>query len=146
MQEISKIQSISDIVTNSSSEVFLMSEGDANYYDSLENTGNCIHTEKIDWDWLEGRGLDEWEMICEFLDIDKGEISTYRESNNSWWFYGYWETPNKETWEAFLYSHKDEIEEKLIGLYLVEIEDHFKNVCDVLDSARSDSMWTESRH
>ena len=85
-------------------------------------------------------------MICEFLNIDKGEVSTYHENNKSWYNYGYWETPNKEAWKKFLNLHKDEIEEKLIGLYLVEIEDHFENVCDVLDSARSDCMWLESRH
>lgn len=51
MKFLTKIQSISDIITNSSFETFLMNERDANHYDSLDADG-CISvymvTEEMD--------------------------------------------------------------------------------------------------
>lgn len=53
------IKSFSDVITNSSSEVYVMHESDANYYNNLENTNDCVDIEKIDWDWVKTEGLYE---------------------------------------------------------------------------------------
>lgn len=47
MKRITKIQSVSDIITNSSFEVFVMSAEDANYYDELDTNG-CVSIERIE--------------------------------------------------------------------------------------------------
>ena len=49
---ITKIQSFSDVITNSSSSVFVMNETDANYYGDLAHTEGCIDVERITMDWL----------------------------------------------------------------------------------------------
>lgn len=144
MKFITKIQSFSDIITNSSSEVFLMNKTNAKYYYNLENTNGCISIEEITWDWLENHSW-EWEMICEYLDIDKNIIGEYHESQ-IWKGYGYWSGPEEENWLTFLNIYKDKIEEKIIGLYFVDIEDHFENAYEVTEEARDDSYWSDSRH
>ena len=39
---ITTIQSFTDVITNSSSSVFIMHEDDAHYYNRLDNTNGCI--------------------------------------------------------------------------------------------------------
>lgn len=145
MKLITKIQSVSDVITNSSSEVFLMNEASAEYYYHLEDTQGCVSIQKITWDWLQNNGSWEWEMVCEYLDIDKNVIGEYHESQ-TWRGYGYWDGPEEEDWLTFLDIYKDKIEEKLIGLYFVDIEDHFPNAHEVSDNARDDSYWSDYRH
>lgn len=129
------VQSISDIITNSSSEVFVMNENNAKYYDKLEDTNDCISISLINMDWVR-YNYDEWEMICKVCNLDINELSSYYRSLYT----------DQETWDVFIDLHKKEIEEKLIGLYWVDIEDHFPDSYDVCDSARSDSLWTDYRH
>ena len=81
-------------------------------------------------------------MICDHLDLDKNEISRF---NRDTW-YGYWDTPSEEDFKTFYDLHKDLINSELSGMYIVEIEDHFEDCCEVLDSARSNALWSESRH
>ena len=49
-------------------------------------------------------------------------------------------------WEVFCEEYKDVINEKLVGLYWVDIEDHFADACEVSEDARSDSKWSDYRH
>ena len=137
---ITKIQSFTDLITNSSSTVFIMREQDANYYDNLENTGNCIWITRIDMDWLHDN-IDEFEMVCNLLDIDPSEITT--QSDSKW---QYWEDPDKEVWDTFLDTHKEQIEDVFQDLYWVDIEDHFEDAYDVTNNAIDDAVWYESRH
>lgn len=144
MKLINGIQSISDVITNSSSEVFLMNKSTAEYYDNLPNTNGCISIKEITWDWLKDN-LWEWEMVCDYLNIDKGILGSYQESQ-IWKGCGYWNDPDEEDWLEFLNIYKDMINEKLIGLYFVEIEDHFSDACEVTEEARDDCYWTDYRH
>lgn len=151
---ITKILSISDVITNSSSEVFVMTEGNAKYYDNLENTDGCISIEPIDFDWI----LHGWEheLVIDMCELDKSEVFTFVENQTDkdhWWddFYngkrGHWTEPSREDWETFCELHKDEIM-KLVdkNLYFVDIEDHFADACDVTENARGDALWTDYRH
>ncbi len=128
------VQSISDIITNSSSEVFVMNKDNAEYYDKLEDTNDCITINLIDMDWVRDN-YDEWEMICRICNLDINELSSCCNPYI-----------DKEIWDIFIDLHKKEIEEKLIGLYWVDVEDHFHDSYDVCDSARSDSLWSDYRH
>lgn len=140
---ITKIQSFTDVITNSSSSVFVMHEFDANYYENLENTEDCVSVTPITFDWLT-HYPEEVEMVCDMLEISPTEVTIYTKA--SWGNYGWWETPDKEAWIAFLELHKDKIEEVFKDLYWVDIEDHFENAWDVTQEAHGDALWSESRH
>ena len=138
---ITKIQSFTDIITNSSSTVFVMSEFYADYYDGLEHTEGCIDVEKIDMDWLKNN-VYEFQMVCNLLDIDPSEITVW--GKHKYW--QGWETPNQEMWETFIELHKDQIEEVFKDLYWVDIEDHFEDALDVTEEASGDAIWSDYRH
>jgi hypothetical protein len=138
---ITKIQSFTDVITNSSSTVFVMSEFYADYYDKLENTEGCIDVEKIDMDWLKNN-VYEFEMVCDLLDIDPSEVTVW--GKHKYW--QGWETPDQEMWETFLELHRNQIEEVFKDLYWVDIEDHFENAWDVTEEASDDAIWSDYRH
>lgn len=144
MGTITKIQSVSDIITNSSSEVFVMAKQDAEYYEDLENTNGCVCITPITLDWiLSWDGREEWEMICSICELDRTEVQG--EYHKGEW-YSYYEGPDEETWETFVNLHKDVIEERMKDLYWVDIEDHFADCQEVNESARGDALWTDYRH
>lgn len=138
---ITKIQSFTDVITNSSSTVFVMSEFYADYYDKLEHTEGCIDVVKIDMDWMKNN-VYEFEMVCNLLDIDPSELTVW--GKHKYW--QGWETPDQEAWETFLELHKDKIEEVFKDLYWVDIEDHFENAWDVTEEASDDAIWSDYRH
>ena len=138
---ITKIQSFTDVITNSSSTVFVMHESNAKYYEQLEDTNGCISIERITMDWLLNNAY-EAEMVCDLLNVDISEIADWHDSK----YGGWWNTPDQETWEAFLELHKDEIDTVFEDLYWVDIEDHFADAYEVTRDACSDAKWCESRH
>ena len=149
MKDIVNIKSISNVITNSSSEVFIMNRDNAEYYHNLENTNGCISIEEITWDWIKYRGLYECNMIGEVCELDISLLESYS-------FYKFYDkifrdeswrgSPDNEDWLVFIDMFHDEIEKNLIGKYWVDIEDHFENAYDVTDSARSDCEWADYRH
>lgn len=140
---ITKIQSFTDVITNSSSTVFVMHEDDARYYEKLEGTEGCIYVSPITMDWLM-HNSDEFEMVLDLLNIPCSEITTYHKFNA--YYGGYWKTPDDSVWEAFLESHKEQIKEVFKDLYWVDIEDHFEDAYEVTEEAMSGAKWYESRH
>ena len=138
---IVKIQSYTDVITNSSSTVFVMNESDANYYLDLE-TDDSVSIQYISYDWVLDEGRYNAEMICDLLNEDISTISTFHDGK----WYSYWETPDEDVWEAFCESHREQIEEVFKDLYWVDIEDHFEDAGTVTKSAINDSLWYESRH
>ena len=138
---ITKIQSFTDVITNSSSTVFVMHESNAKYYEQLEDTNGCISIEPITFNWLLNNAY-EAEMVCDLLNVDISEIADWHDSK----YDGWWNIPDQETWEAFLELHKDEIDTVFEDLYWVDIEDHFTNAYEVTEEACDDARWYESRH
>ena len=136
---ITKIQSFSDVITNSSSSVFVMNETDANYYGDLDHTEGCIDVTLITLDWLHDR-IYEFEMVCDMLKVDPATITCKHPK------YGCWEDPDPETWHAFLELHKEQIKEVFKDLYWVEIEDCFEGAWEVTENAYDDAIWSDSRH
>lgn len=138
---ITKIQSFTDVITNSSSTVFVMDSHSANYYDQLEGTDGGITIEPITFNWLLNNAC-EAEMVCALLNVNMSEITDWHDSK----YGGWWNTPDKETWEAFLELHKEEIDTVFKDLYWVDIEDHFTNAYEITEEACYDARWYESRH
>ena len=138
---ITKIQSFSDVITNSSSSVFVMDREDATHYDELEQASGCVYVAKITLDWIKEHGY-EFELVCDIAELDKNEVSHYEEGR----WGGYWEDPDVEAWHSFVELHKDQLNDVFEDLYFVEIEDHFEDAWDVLEDARGDSIWHENRH
>ena len=136
---ITKIQSFSDVITNSSSSVFVMNETDANYYGDLAHTEGCIDVERITMDWLYDHRY-EFEMVCDMLKVDPETITTKIPKYNCW------DDPDPETWYAFLELHKEQIKEVFRDLYWVEIEDCFEGAYEVTENAYDDAIWSDYRH
>lgn len=96
MKFITRIQSIADLITNSSSEAFVM------------------------------RG----DLICNFLGIEPFDSCT----------------SSVEEWNEFVDVYIMPIIDKVEGFYVVDIEDHFADACEVTEEARSCSLASEYRH
>ena len=138
---IAKIQSFTDVITNSSSSVFVMEKFNADYYNDLENTCGCVTIDPIDILWLKQHSY-EAEMICAVAALDLGEVTTYE--TGRWG--GYWNDPDPEAWDSFVELHKEHLCETFRDLYFVEIEDHFEDAWGVIQDASSDALWSENRH
>ena len=147
-----KILSISDVITNSSSEVFIMNKDDVDYYRSFDN--GCISIEPISYTWILKSG--EYDAIIDLCNFDKSEVYTFEENpteEHNWYDdqyngkWGSWYKPSREDWEDFCARHKEDIM-KVVNqdLYFVDIEDHFEDAYDVIESARDDAIWYENRH
>ena len=139
---ITKIQSFTDVITNSSSSVFIMREDDALRYDNLENTSDCISIVPIDFTWVKEWGRGEVEAVMAILEMSPEVVTTWVNGK----YCSYWEDPDPEAWNTFVDMHEDLIKEKFRDLYWVDIEDHFEDAWDVTQDAIDDSLWYDSRH
>lgn len=129
------IKNISDVITNSSSEVFVMKKEDAGevaLFDKDNETYDCISIHKMDENWVRTQGSREAQMICDLLKID----NPFNES-----FY-----PDEDDWSKFVDEHLDEMKEKVFGKYYIDIEDHFAEAEEILEFSREHSEWKDYRH
>ena len=129
------IRSVSDIITNSSSEVFVMKKEDAGevaLFDKDNETYDCISIHKMDEDWVRTQGSWEAQMICDLIGI----VNPFNED-----FY-----PDEDEWSKFVDEHLDEMKEKVFGKYYIDIEDHFAEAEEILEFSREHSEWKDYRH
>lgn len=146
MKLITNIQSFTDVITNSSSSVFIMHEDDANYYsDTVPD--DCLTIQDITLGWVKGHYW-EWELILQACNVDFSEVSyekTHNYGPNNQYSYTYWRDPSKEDWECWVDENQSRLE-PVLGKYFVEIEDHFEDAWDVTENAYGDAIASESRH
>lgn len=128
MKLLTKIQSISDIITNSSSETFLMHKGDAEYYDGIPSNG-CISIDAVGEGWIRNNYWEK-DLICNFLNIEEPDDDCF----------------SFEDWNAFVDLYIMPRIDEFDDIYFVEIEDHFADCCEVLEDARGDAICWKSRH
>ena len=138
---ILRIQSFTDVITNSSSSVFVMQSDIANKYRNMEEADGCIEIAPITINWLQ-RNLWEVEMICELLHIDPKTIMNYKETG----YGGYYDYPSQEVWNKFLKDNREQIKETFKDLYWVDIEDHFDGAYEITDDAYGEAIWSDNRH
>lgn len=146
MKLITSIQSFTDVITNSSSSVFIMHESDANYYESTV-PNDCLTINEITLGWIKEHYWN-WGLILRACNIDFVEVSckeTYTYGSNKEYSYTYWKDPNKEDWKYWVDTNQLRLE-PVLGKYFVEIEDHFENAYDVTENAYDDAIISESRH
>lgn len=139
MKIITKLQSYTDVITNSSSTVFIMNESDAKFYEK-DTPEDCCRIELIDKQWLYDN-IWEWQLVFDFLDIDKNIISTHVKEK----WYSYWEDPSEEDWRAWLELNEETIK-PIIGLYYVDIQDDFEDAYEYISNAESDALHSDYRH
>lgn len=140
---ITKLQSYTDVITNSSSTVFIMHESDAKFYEK-DTPGGCCRIEEIDRQWLLNNRW-EWNLVLDFLNIDKNTISTEIKSDG-FWPCSYWDDPNEDLWRLWIDDNLSLLQENLFGLYYVSIEDHFEGAYEYIESASDNALKTEWRH
>lgn len=148
------IQSKSDVITNSSSTVFVMSDGDkfVDYYnhENFPGFSECTYYYKITWDELNpysknGRLSYELEMIAQVFNLPSIlELADERYYGN---FSDTFLVANNFTNE-YIVEHKDYIQKILDekNLYWIDIEDHFTDCEAVYDDAEDKCIWMDYRH
>lgn len=124
-----KIISFSDVITNSSSEVFVL-----NYVDDFRNVSDCITIDKITYDYLINSY--EEEMVFDLLGYNMDDYFGPDCSLED----------QDKLFRVFCEEHRKEIEEKIIGKYFVDIEDHFPDWEEYNDLARGQCIWHDYRH
>ena len=124
-----KILSVSDVITNSSSEVFVLED-----VSDFEDVSNCISINEITYGFI--INAFEEEMVFDLLGYD---MDDYFGSNCSW-------EDKEKLFKIFCEEHSKEIEEKIIGKYFVDIEDHFPDWEEYTDLAREQCIWQDYRH
>lgn len=142
MKKIVKIQSVSDIITNSSSEVFIMEHSLAKSIENEYDT-ECITVNEITYDTLL---QNTWDYDIYTTLLVKLGIVSYDECN-----YGRnWQAAetNREIFHNIIVSHEAEIKKALTEneYALIDIEDHFEDWEDASDDAHSYCITYESRH
>lgn len=125
MKKIERIQSISDIITNSSSEVFIV-KGIPEFSSQGEESG-CITIDPITPSWIQT--YIKWEDDAIAIALD----NLGYEGANLVRMY-------PET--------KDTIEKALDGFYFIDIEDHYDydSYTDDVDSAKWNCIYYDYRH
>lgn len=130
------IKSISDVITNSSSEVFVLNKEDAKHFALRsfdDDAEDFIKLTRIDFYWLLNEGKYETDIIRKLTDIKDDVL----EQND---------IPEESEWDEFIMKHEDELRDKVVGKYYVEIEDHY-NGCEVdISKAKYESVYYDSRH
>ena len=123
-----KLRSTSDVITNSSSEVFI------------------IKKEYIKPDTFSQEGIDESEV--EIRDIDQSFFLNEWEEDSITSAFDLPAVPSgpKANFEYYLRRYKKELDE-IFGKYcFVEIEDHYSEWESDTDTAHDLCIWSESRH
>ena len=123
-----KLKSKTDVITNSSSEVFI------------------IKKEYIKPNTFSQEGIDESEV--EIRDIDQDFFLNEWEEDNITSAFGLPTFPSgpKANFEYYLRRYKKELDE-IFGEYcFVEIEDHYSKWRIDTDTAHDLCIWSESRH
>lgn len=126
---------MSDVITNSSSEVFVMDKSDADYYESLSDSEypgieENIYIRPINWDFIKNDF--EWDLIMHL-------IGKFQEESDS--------IENDSDWDDFCVKYKEELDNLVDrDLYFVEIEDHFEDAFKILEDAHDDCICSDNRH
>lgn len=128
MKLITKIQTVSDIITNSSSEVFVTSYDPTSIIS--EDSDGCLTVEPITREWLEDNWHYESEAICSIPGLEE-YVSM---SDNEW----------DELKDILL----DKVVELADGYYFIDLEDHYNwdlYESDV-DLLKENCLYHEFRH
>lgn len=127
MKKLIQIQSFSDVITNSSSAVFLMCNGDSKEYKEMNNPCIDITPVSISKKWLLNHN-EYLDMFLQYLNLS----SEYTGDTG-------------EYYSDFIDKHCLEFQ-KLQDLCIVEIEDHFDDWEEVMGNAKCDCLTWESWH
>lgn len=137
-----RVKSYSNVITNSSSEVFLVKKETKNYLEKKYFTGidaiDTVHYSPtfLTWKWIKNNGRREWMMVMDVLGLPYTEVSTSGEE------------PSHDRWADFMERYRYDIQRKLMGTWWVDIDDHFSNFGEIREKLVENHkcLWHESRH
>lgn len=131
MKCVIALQSVSDIITNSSSEVFVVKDE----YDGQE---------LIDWDWIKRN--EELEMIIYLAQLPEDDPLISKVLSNS--RYGLL-LPTEEDYIAILDKFKEEIQERIVDkkYWWADVEDYYDEYGEHHGGRDYlDYVWADYRH
>lgn len=125
-----KIKSITDVVTNSSSEVFILQKDDAY---SLEKDYPFVYVSELTLDSIKGNSWfsDLYSWAAKTIDEDVPYVNENMDTNE---------------WKELVEKHKKTFETLADEYMEVEIEDHYEEWDDATDEARSNSISSKNCH
>lgn len=149
MKLITKIQSISDLITNSSSEVFINKQDIVKQFSNAGLNDGMIELRTIDLEWLKNcrdTGY-RWEFICNHMGWNKEDFGHFV-SKGRYEFLNYWDQTKKELekWGNYLDNNFNKVLESLKGYVEIEISDHYDLWEEDTKIANKDSIYYESCH
>lgn len=124
--KVLKIKSITDVITNSSSEVFVAYDDDG---------------ELITWDWLKEN--EEFDMLMCITGISKDNLVARQYLEHRY------KPDSKDYWLKILQEFREQIEEKIIKekLYWHDVEDFYDDDWNYYSgSDYLNYIWTDYRH
>lgn len=164
-----EFQSFSDVITNSSSTVFIVDNDTAEELTKMVPS-ECLWKHEFTWDMICPEVLnisdistltltqedeierilytveDNAKILFDILSPYKDKlVIKHQELFDSINTYGL-DTQDVKKYYDFCQDNKELIEDKLIGKVYVDIEDHFEDTEEVYDYARCNSIWWESQH
>lgn len=134
------IKSITSVITNSSSEVFIMDSEHADKILHSYDTDGII-VEDITEDYLEFDGRLDAEAIIEVAGL-KDKLTDDEKKI----FYNEEKHASEEEWREFYQKHKKQINHNLLGKSFINIEDYFRDSRLALDDAKECCVWHEYNH
>lgn len=125
-----RIKSITDVVTNSSSEVFILQKDDAH---SLERDYPFVNIYEITLDSIKGNSWysDLYSWAAKTIDESIPYVDENIDTNE---------------WKELVEKHKKAFETLANEYMEVDIEDHYEEWEDATDEARSDSISSKNCH
>ena len=132
-----KIKSKTDVITNSSSEVFIIKKALLPDWTEEGEKSGCIDI--TDFDNLEAFKR-EFRIACDLVGLDYDDISGGDD------FYWKWDD---DFWDFIFECYKEKFDNLIKEDYVfVDIEDHYNydDYCEDRESALYNSVWSESRH
>lgn len=134
-----QISSISDVVTNSSSEVYIMNQEDAlEYEEKFDNYSDlgCVHIERIFWGNVltrnYGYSMDPVDFVCGILKVQRPNLGGFNTHPLTY----------ERRWLDWCEKHKKQIEDKVIGKWIVVIEHHGKESWTLQASQKG--LWSKA--
>lgn len=124
MKLIAKVQSISDIITNSSSELFINSADVLKKFSVEGYKSGCITVKSLDWKFIykcQEEGY-LWTFMCKLMNWNVDEFGFLSKHDG-------WILKDKAAWYDKIEENFDAICSAISGYVIIYIEDHYDVNC-----------------
>lgn len=144
MKLITRVQSISDVITNSSSELFINPAEVLKEFSIEGYKSGCISVRSLDWEFIHECQEDGylWTFMCKLMNWDPNEFGFLSTRDG-------WILKNEAKWYDHIDENFDEVCSAISGYVIIFIEDHYNMNCWEQDreiAFKHNNVFYESHH